>query len=212
LTPQLAASLGLDPDQLSGSLGEYDVVSRFNIPDKGYYSGVELMYAKTFTALPVPFNTLGIQLSATFIDVEPIETDRVLVADNAAQNRALVEQVRLALDREAVKRTGSVVLNWKYAGFTALLSANHSGRALKSVTRNEVKYSDLAMDYMNERVSIEPRTVVDARLEYRFGRLVPYVQVRNVFNAPIKYTSNGHLLHKTDYLGPRYEVGIRGWW
>jgi iron complex outermembrane receptor protein len=45
LTPELAAELGLDDGSFVGSPSDYDVVTRFNVPETGRYSGLELMYS-----------------------------------------------------------------------------------------------------------------------------------------------------------------------
>ena len=213
LTPETAAELGLDDGSLVGAPSDYDVVTRFNVPEPGRYSGLELMYSQTLGFLPGPFKTLGLQLNATFIDVDPIKTKQVLVADNAAQNASLVEQVGYALVTNAVTRQYNAALSWRFKGLNAMATVNHSGKTLKGVSRFDVRYTGGALNYINTLTHMKPRTTVDLRLEYAWSRrVVPFLQIRNLFNAPTENTQNGYLLNVQDYLDPKLELGLRGTW
>ena len=179
LTPETAAELGLDDGSLVGAPSDYDVVTRFNVPEPGRYSGLELMYSQTLGFLPGPFKTLGLQLNATFIDVDPIKTKQVLVADNAAQNASLVEQVGYALVTNAVTRQYNAALSWRFKGLNAMATVNHSGKTLKGVSRFDVRYTGGALNYINTLTHMKPRTTVDLRLEYAWSRrVVPFLQIR----------------------------------
>jgi TonB-dependent receptor len=213
LTPELADELQLDDGSLSGAPSDYDVVTRFNVAEPGRYTGLELMYSQTLAFLPAPFDTLGVQANATFIDVGPIVTRQVLVAGNPEQDRALVEQVRHSLELDAVTRQYNLALNWRRKGFTTMLSMNHAGRTLRGISRSDVRYTGQALTYINTRTYMKPRTTVDLRMEYSLSRrVVPFLQIRNLFNEPIANTQNGYLLNVQDYLDPRLEFGVRGTW
>ncbi|MSU49455.1 MAG: TonB-dependent receptor [Opitutus sp.] len=213
LTRELADELQINDGSLSGAPSDYDVVTRFNVAEPGRYRGLELMYSQTLGFLPAPLNTLGVQANATFIDVGPIVTQQVLVAGNPEQNRALLEQVRHSLELDAVTRQYNLALNWRRKGFSAMLSFNHAGKTLRGISRSDVRYTGGALTYINTRTHMKPRTTVDLRMEYSFSRrIVPFVQIRNLFNAPFENTQNGFLLNRQDYLDPRLEFGLRGTW
>ena len=213
LSPELAAELGLDDSSFVGAPSDYDVVTRFNVPEPGRYSGIELMYSQTLGFLPGALRTLGVQLNATFIDVGPINTKQVLIVDNPAQNAALVEQVSYALETSSVPRTYNAALSWRYRGFSTLATVNHTSRALRGVSRSDVRYTGGALTYINNLTHAQARTTVDLRLEYAYSkRIVPFVQLRNLFNAPFESTQNGFLLNVQDYFDPKMELGLRGTW
>ncbi len=213
LTPDYAAELGLDEGRLAGVPSEYDVVTRFNVPEPGRYRGLELMYSQTLGFLPAPLNAIGVQANATLIDVDPIVTKQVLVAGNPAQNEALVQQVSRSLELNAVTRQYSLAVSWRGNGFNAVATVNHAGKTLRGISRSDVRYTGQALTYINTTTYMKPRTTVDLRIEYSFTRrVVPFVQIRNLFNAPIENTQNGYLLNVQNYLDPRLEFGLRGTW
>ncbi len=143
----------------------------------------------------------------------PIRTRQELVAGNPEQNAALVEQVGYALQTHAVTRQYNAALSWRHRGLYVLATVNHSGRTLKGVSRSDVRYTGGALGYQNNLTHMRPRTTVDVRLEYAHSRrVVPFLQLRNIFNAPIENTQNGYLLNTQDYLDPKLEFGLRGTW
>jgi outer membrane receptor protein involved in Fe transport len=213
LSPELAAELGLDDGSFVGSPSDYDVVTRFNVPEPGRYSGVELMYSQTLGFLPGALRTLGVQLNATFIDVGPINTKQVLVAGNPEQNASLVEQVSYALVTSSTPRTYNAALSWRFKGFSTLATVNHTSRALRGVSRSDVRYTGGPLTYINNKTHSQARTTVDLRLEYAYSRrVVPFVQLRNLFNEKFESTQNGYLLNVQDYFDPKMEIGLRGTW
>jgi iron complex outermembrane receptor protein len=213
LTAELAGELGLDDGSFVGSPSDYDVVTRFNVPEPGRYSGVELMYSQTLGFLPGMLRTLGLQLNATFIDVGPINTKQVLVAGNPEQNASLVEQVSYALVTSSTPRTYNAALSWRFKGLSTLATVNHTSRALRGVSRSDVRYTGGALTYINNKTHAQARTTVDLRLEYAYSkRIVPFVQLRNLFNEKFESTQNGFPLNVQDYFDPKMEVGLRGIW
>jgi TonB-dependent receptor len=213
LTPEMAAELGLDDGSFVGAPSDYDVVTRFNVPERGRYQGLELVYSQTLGFLPGALKSLALQLNATFIDVSPIRTRQVLVAGNPAQDASIVEQVAYALETNAVTRQYNAALSWRHRGLSVLATLNHAGRTLKGVSRTDVRYTGGALQYQNNLSHMTPRTTVDLRLDYAYSRrLVPFLQVRNVFNASIENTQNGYLLNTQDFLDPKLEFGLRGTW
>ncbi|MSU52890.1 MAG: TonB-dependent receptor [Opitutaceae bacterium] len=213
LTPELASSLGVNPSSLSGTVTDYNVVSRFNVAEKGYYKGLELSYSRRLVFMPAPFDTLGLQVNGTWIHIDPITTNRALISNNAAQNAALLEQVRYSLDLRAVKQQYNMILNWRFKALTTLLTMNYAGRVLSSVSRSDVNYAGQPLAYFNSKQYIEPRKLLDLRMEYRWSqRVTPFVQLRDLLNAPVRVTENGRLLRQMTFLDPRIEFGIKGLW
>lgn len=213
LTAELASSLGINPSALNGAVSDYNVVSRFNLPEKGHYNGLEVSYSRRLDFLPAPFNTLGLQANGTWIHIDPITTNRALISNNAAQNTALLEQVKYALNLRAVKQQYNLALNWRFKRLTALLTMNYAGRVLSGVSRSDVNYAGQPLAYVNSRQSIEPRKLLDLRLEYRWSqRVTPFVQLRDLLNEPVRVTQNGRLLSQMTFLDPRVEFGFKGNW
>lgn len=213
LTPELVNELELSDGSFVGAISDYDVVTRFNVPESGRYSGLELMYSQTLGFLPGALKTLGLQLNATFIHVDPIRTRQTLIAGNPEQNAALVEQVAYALKTDAVSRQFNAALSWRFKGLSTVATLNHAGRTLKGVARTDVRYTGGALAYQNNLTHMKPRTTVDLRMDYAYSRrIVPFFQLRNVFNAPIENTQNGFLLNVQNYYDPKLEVGVRGTW
>lgn len=212
LTEESAAQVGFDFNSVSDP-DQYDLVYKLNIPDPGYYSGVEVSYSQMLGFLPAPFNTIGVQLNYTWINIDAIESGMVFDQNSVYQDEAIREQIRHALDLGAVKRQFNVVFNWRYKKLKTMLTVHSEGRVLRSNAINPVRYfRDPVSKYMNEYRYSEPRTVVDLRCEYDLlHNLAAYVQFRDLFNAPIVYTSNGHFLNHQEKGDPAIEVGLKGW-
>jgi len=210
LTDELAASIGLDASALSGVVDNYDLITRFNIKDKGYYNGIELSAGDQLTFLPKPFDTLGIQANLTIIGITPIKTGGVLVSNDPAQNAAMAGQVSKALRIGAMPVQANLVLNWRCRKLTMLCAIRYMGRTLRDVSEQTIQYSDLPAAYMNAQTYSERRVVVDFKIEYRWNRyLAPYIQFRNLFNASNSRTMNGYLLYEQRST-PAMKAGIRG--
>ena len=209
---ETAAEVGFDIGTISDP-EEYDLVYKLNIPDPGYYSGIELSYSQTLGFLPPPLNTIGVQLNYTWIDIGSIESAMSFDKNNVYQDAAIREQVSHALDMGAVKNQFNMVLNWKFKKLTLLATVHSEGRVLKWSTINPVRYfRDAATYYMNEYHYMQPRTVVDLRVEYNLLRnFGAYVQFRDLFDAPIRYTANDRFLNYARKGNPMIEIGFKGW-
>jgi TonB-dependent receptor len=211
-----AANLGVAQSALGSSFDQYDVSYKFNIPDTGNYNGVELSYAQRFAFLPKPFNTLGLQMNATFLSVDPIKTNRVLnnSVTDPNLNGALLNQVNKNLEIAAVKRAFNVVLNYSVGKFGFTVTSNYTGKVLKSANRITVKYSNEPVNrYPFEYVYQSPRELVDVRIDYKHNRkFTPYFQARNVFGRAIVTSTSTLPQNRAEYGDPIYELGVRGVW
>ncbi len=211
-----AASLGIAQGQLNSSFDQYDASYKFNIPDTGNYNGIELSYAQRFTFLPKPFNTLGLQMNATLLSVDPIKTNRVLnnSVTDPNLNGALLNQVNKNLEIAAVKRAFNVVLNYSVGKFGFTVTSNYTGKVLKAANRQTVKYSNEPVNrYAFEYVSQAPRELVDFRVDYKHNRkFTPYFQARNVFGRGIVTSTSFLPSNRAEYGDPIYELGVRGVW
>lgn len=211
-----AASLGISQGQLGNSFDQYDVSYNFNIPDTGNYNGVEFSYAQRFTFLPKPFNTLGLQMNATFLGVDPIQSNRVLnnSLTDPNLNAALLNAANKNLEISAVKRAFNVVLNYSVGKFGFTVTSNYTGKVLKAANRLTVKYSNEPVNrYPFEYIYQAPRELVDVRVDYKHNRkFTPYFQARNIFGRAI-VTSTAFLpSNRAEYGDPIYELGVRGIW
>ncbi|MCX6951923.1 MAG: TonB-dependent receptor, partial [Verrucomicrobia bacterium] len=216
LDPATAAALGIAQGQLGNPFDQYDVSYKFNIPDTGHYNGVEFSYAQRFSFLPKPFNTLGLQMNATFLGVDPISSNRVLNNNPADPNlnAALLNAANKNLEVSAVKRAFNVVLNYSVGKFGFTVTSNYTGKVLKTVNRLTVKYSNEAVNrYPFEYIYQAPRELVDLRVDYKYSRkFTPYFQARNVLGRAI-VTSTAFLpSNRAEYGDPIYELGVRGVW
>ena len=211
-----AAELGIQSGDLGSPFSDYDVSYKFNIPDPGYYNGVELGYSQNFSFLPKPFNTLGLQMNATFLGVDPIKTNAVLSnsASDPNLNAALLTSVNKNLELAAVKRAYNVTLNYSIGKFGFTVTSNYTGYVLKSASRVTVKYSDEKYNrYVFQYQSQAPRELVDVRVDYQYSRkFTPYFQARNVFGRGIITSSNLGPVNHAEYGDPIYELGVRGVW
>ncbi len=210
------ATLGLAQGQFGAPLDQYDVSYKFNIPDSGRYNGVELGYSQNFSFLPKPFNTLGLQLNATLLSVDPIKTNRVLnnTASDPNLNAALLHQVNQNLQIAAVKRAFNATLNYSVGKLGVTSTLNYTGKVLKAANRNTVRYSNETVNrYFFEYSYQAPRALVDLRLDYKWNRkYTPYFQVRNVFGRSINMASQARPINHAEYGDPIYELGFRGVW
>ena len=147
------------------------------------------------------------------IDIGSIESAMSFDKNNVYQDAAIREQVSHALDMGAVKNQFNMVLNWKFKKLTLLATVHSEGRVLKWSTINPVRYfRDAATYYMNEYHYMQPRTVVDLRVEYNLLRnFGAYVQFRDLFDAPIRYTANDRFLNYARKGNPMIEIGFKGW-
>jgi TonB-dependent receptor len=203
----LTNTLGFSPDQ-------YDITTKFNVADPGYYQGVEFAYAQNFNVLPKPFGTLNLQVNGTLLGITKITTNQVFSTTDANLNAAIHEQIGLNLALASVKQALNVSLSTSFGKLGITLQSNYAGRALKAVSQKTVKYSDVAVNqYFNEQQFQAAREVIDLRLDYKWNsRFTPYFQMRNVLGRPIIFQTATLPLNHAEYGDPIYELGLRGAW
>ncbi len=216
LDANIAGQLGIATGVLGSSFDQYNVGYKFNIPDAGYYNGIELGYSQNFSFLPKPFNTLGLQINATFLNVDAIKTNAVLSnsVTDPNLNAALLNSVNKSLELATVKKAFNVTLNYSIGKFGFTVTSNYTGNVLKGANRNTVKYSDVAVNqYYFEYAYQAPRELVDVRVDYKYSRkLTPYFQARNVFGRGITMSTQTRPSNHAEYGDPIYELGVRGAW
>jgi hypothetical protein len=209
-------ALGVNTSSLGSSIDQYDIGYKFNVPDAGHYNGVELGYSQNFSFLPKPFNTLGLQLNATLLSVDPIKTKTVFnnSATDPNLNAAILESVNRGLEIAAVKRAFNATLTYSIGKFGFTLTSNYTGKVLKSANRVSVKYSDVAVNrYIFEYIYQSPRELVDFRMDYKINRkFTPYFQMRNVLKRAIVTSTQDRPSNRAEYGDPIYELGVRGVW
>lgn len=209
-----ATRLGIPQSALGAPYDQYDITTRFNVREPGHYQGIEMAYAQNFTFLPKPFNTLGLQINTTLLQIQPIKTNMVFSSTDAALNAAILEQVNRSLELASVKRAMNVQLNYSYGKFGFNIITNYTGKVLKVVSQKTVKYSDLAANqYYNELQYQSPRELVDIRIDYKWNRkYTPYLEVRNIFGRSISMATQSVPFNHAEYGDPIYEFGVRGVW
>jgi TonB-dependent receptor len=214
LTTDSAAQLGIPPGSLVGTVSDYDVTYRFNVPETGHYNGLEFGYAQTFGFLPKPFNTLGLQINATALSIDPINSKQVFSSTDAALSAAISQQVNKTMEFAAVKKALNVTLNYSIGKFGFTVTSSYTGKVLKAFSQKTVKYSDVAANqYFNELQYQAPRELVDVRLDYKWStHFTPYFQARNVFGRPIVMSTSSLPFNHAEYGDPIYELGVRGAW
>jgi iron complex outermembrane receptor protein len=203
----LTNTLGFSPDQ-------YDITTKFNVADPGYYRGLEVAYAQNFAILPKPFGTLNLQVNGTLLDIKKIKTSQVFSTTDAPLNAAIQEQIGLNLALASVKQALNVSLSTTFGKFAFNIQSNYAGRQLKALSQKTVKYSDVAANqYFNEQQYQAAREVVDVRVDYKWSRrFTPYFQVRNILGRPIIFETANLPLNHAEYGDPIYELGVRGAW
>jgi len=203
----ITGSLGATPDQ-------YDITTKFNVADPGYYQGVEFGYAQNFNILPKPFGTLNLQVNGTLLGITAIKTNQVFSTTDANLNAAIHEQIGLNLGLASVKRALNISLSTTFGKFGFNIQSNYAGRQLKAISQKTVKFTDVAVNqYFNEQQFQAAREVVDVRIDYKLSRrLTPYFQVRNILGRPIIFETANLPLNHAEYGDPIYELGLRGAW
>ena len=214
LTAGSAAGIGIPTSSLGAPVDQYDITTKFNVPDAGHYNGIEASYAQNFTFLPKPFNTIGLQINGTILSVDPIKTAMVFSSTDANLNTAILQQVNKSLELASVKQALNVTLNYSIGKFGFNISTNYTGHVLKAVSQKTVKYTDVAVNqYYNELQYQAPRELVDVRIDYKWSRkFTPYFQARNVFGRPIIMSTPTLPFNHAEYGDPIYEIGLRGIW
>ncbi len=203
----LTGTLGFSPDQ-------YDITTKFNVADPGYYQGLEVGYAQNFAILPKPFGTLNLQINGTLLGITKITTNQVFSTTDANLNAAIHEQIGLNLALASVKQALNVSLSTTFGKFAFNIQSNYAGRQLKALSQKTVKYSDVAVNqYFNEQQFQAARELIDVRIDYKMNRhFSPYVQVRNITGRPIIFETKNLPLNHAEYGDPIYELGVRGVW
>ena len=226
LTSDIAGTLGVDPRALQSSVDQYDVTYNINVPESGHYTGLEVGYAQNLAFLPKPFNTLGLQINATVLSIDPIKTNMVFSSTDANLNRTALQQVQKSMEIAAVKQAFNIQLNYSIGKFGFNAVSNYTGHVLKSgsgtgqvsgsgaIVQKTVRYSNAtANDYYNELQYQAPRNVVDVRIDYKWSkRYTPYFQVRNILKRPIVIATPTLPFNHAEYGDPIYELGVRGAW
>ena len=215
LTNETAATLGLSTSAL-GTVSDYDVTYKFNVPEAGHYNGLEVGYAQNFSFLPKPFNTLGLQINGTILSIDPIKSRAVFSSTDANLSRAVLEQVQKTMEFASVKQALNVTLNYSIGKLGVTVTSNYTGHVLKAFSQKTVKFTDVAVanqQYYNELQYQAPRELVDIRLDYKYSRkLTPYFQARNVLARPIITSTPTLPFNHAEYGDPIYELGVRGVW
>lgn len=128
--------------------------------DKGEISGLEFNYQQFFTALPAPFDGLGVNFNYT-------------VTDSSAQLFTRTDEIPFFKQSPTVY---NIALIYEKAGFEGRVSYSKSGDYLSDVG------ADTATD-----IYVRGRAVVDAKVSYRLThQLKLFVELLNLTEEPLR--------------------------
>ncbi len=216
LTPALAAQLGVPLSALGAPIDQYDVTYKFNVPETGHYTGLEMAFSQNFKFLPKPFNTLSLQVNGTILSIDPMDSRAVFSNTDAGLNAAIHDQIQKNLEIASVKQALNVTLNYSYKNWGFNVVSSYTGHVLKTISQKTVTPSSTAVPagvYYNELQYQAPRDLVDIRIDYKWNKkFTPYFQARNIFGRPIIMSTPTMPFNHAEYGDPIYELGVRGVW
>ena len=215
LNPALAAQLGVPLTSLGAPVDQYDVTYKLNVPETGHYTGLELAVSQNFKFLPKPFNTLSLQVNATVLSIDPMDSHAVFSSTDAGLNAAIHDQIQKNLELSSVKQSLNVTLNYSYKNWGFNVVSGYTGHVLKTISQKTVTPATSTTPgvYYNELQYQAPRELVDVRIDYKWNKkFTPYFQARNIFGRPIVMATPIMPFNHAEYGDPIYELGVRGVW
>ncbi len=192
------ASVGLFYKQLSDYIGISSVQGSFNGKtayftqqvnrDGGHVSGVELVYQQAFTALPAPWNSLGLMTNYTYTTSN--------IKENGDRSGATFIPIAT---NGLMKSNGGLTLWYERGGFEARLAANHHSAYNRSPTWDSTFFQ---INGAETWVSLNLAQQITSQVQARVG-------VENLTNQRVTYTDPLNPYHQTDFqFGRRFNMGL----
>jgi TonB-dependent receptor len=156
--------------------------------DGGHVHGLEVVYQQAFTALPAPFNGLGLQANYTY------------TSSNIKENgdRSGWSFVPLATNG-LMKGNGGLTLWYERNGFEARLAVNHHTAYNRAPTWDSTLFQ---MNGAETWVSANVSQKIDEHWQLRAG-------VENATNQRVFYSNPLNPVHQTNFqFGRRFNVGV----
>lgn len=165
-----------------------DYTFSINNKEGGYIQGIELTYTQTLNFLPEPWNGLGVNASAAFVDSE-ITVDNPFTSDasDTLPYPGLAE------------RSGNLTIFYEYEGFETRLSANYQSD----------KVGEIGTAFAANTV-FAPETVLDFQASYDFDNgLSAVLQVKNLTDeVNASYWGSEELTGTIQHFGRQYFLGV----
>lgn len=187
----IIASTFRAPYPLSGSNSLFTWQS-FNNVSGAYARGIELSYVNRFTMLPAPFDGLGLDANAAYVD------------SSVSLHAGLPSQPLPG----TFEVTGNVALFYDKGPINLRLAMQYESKALFGVggSPTTFTYASIPTDvYQDKRVTL------DLSGSYEFTRNVKfYASVKNLTDAPLRFyegTSNRPI--QREFYGQTYEAGVK---
>ncbi|MDC8772899.1 TonB-dependent receptor [Roseateles albus] len=156
--------------------------------DGGHVQGFELVYQQAFTALPAPFNGLGLLSNYTYSDSNIKEN-----GDRSGQSFTPIATNGL------MKHNGGLTLWYEHNGFEARLAANYHSAFNRAPTWDSTAFQ---LNGAETWVSLNLSQQITQQMQVRFG-------VENLTNQKVIYTDPMNAYHQTNFqFGRRFNVGV----
>ncbi len=165
-----------------------DYTFSINNKEGGYIQGVEMTYTQTMDFLPEPWNGLGVNASAAFVDSE-ITVDNPFTPDTGDS----LPYPGLA------ERSGNLTVFYEYGGFETRISANYQSD----------KVGEIGTAFAANTV-FAPETVIDFQASYDFGTgLSAVFQAKNLTDeVNASYWGREDIVGTIQHFGRQYFLGL----
>ncbi|WP_457420467.1 TonB-dependent receptor [Roseateles sp. P5_E7] len=156
--------------------------------DGGNVKGIELVYQQALTALPAPFNSLGVMANYTYTDSN--------IKENGDRSGASFTPIAT---NGLMKNNSGFTLWYSRDGFEARLAANHHSAYNRAPTWDSTAFQfNGAETWVSANVSQQ----VTPQLQVRLG-------IENATNQRVTYTEPLTPLRQTNFqFGRRFNVGL----
>ena len=179
------------PFSANGVSGNYTFFSFQNVPN-AYARGVELAYVDKFSGLPSPFDGLGVDLNAAYVD-------------SAIQLHPGFGKQPLP---GTFKYTGNGALFFEKGHVNLRLSLQYESKVLFAVgsIAGTTGYPGISNDsYQDKRVTLDFAGSYDVTRNVKF-----YLSVKNLTDAPLRfYEGTPDRPIQREFYGQTYEAGIK---
>lgn len=191
-------SAGLFYKQISDYIGIASVAGTYNGKtayytqqvnrDGGHVHGIELVYQQAFTALPAPWNSLGLMANYTYTDSN--------IKENGDKSGATLAPIAT---NGLMKSNGGLTLWYARNGFEARLAANHHSAYNRAPTWDSTAFQiNGAETWVSANVSQQ----LTSQLQVRFG-------VENATNQRVTYANPLTPQQQSNFqFGRRFNVGV----
>jgi TonB-dependent receptor len=192
------ASVGLFYKSLSDYIGIASVKGTFDGKpayftqqvnrDGGHVQGFELVYQQAFTALPAPFNGLGLLSNYTYSDSN--------IKENGDKSGSTFTPIGT---NGLMKHNGGLTLWYEHDGFEARLAANYHSAFNRAPTWDSTAFQ---LNSAETWVSLNLSKQVTSQMQIRLG-------VENLTNQKVTYTDPMNAYHQSNFqFGRRFNLGL----